>query len=512
MRRFLAVLLFSLLSFCLSASASAENTAHWLQVRTAHFLVLTDGSERQARHTAGQLERMQAVFARLLPNAASDPGSTIVVLALRDRREFQAVEPASYLGKDALELAGLFMPREDKSYILLRLDSTGDHPYATVYHEYTHYVVRHAQFLPVWLNEGLAQFYQNTDISDTQVRLGQSATRDILFLRQHELLPMETLFRVDQNSPYYHEEDRGNIFYAESWALTHFLTLVDFGAKQNRLHDYVRYLAQGEDSLEAGQHAFGDLQLLQAQLKSYIAQGDYRLLTMPLHDVVDEKVLTLEPIPTAQADAYRADVLAEDGREQDAKALLDNVLAQAPGSAQAHESMGLIELRGGNMEAAQKWYGEAVAMHSTSFLAYYYFGSLSMRDGPGAPETAADSLRQAVRLNPSFAPALECLAQFDVLHKEHLDEALQMSLRAVSTDPRSINYRLTAAEVRIARKEIASAISTLQATAKLALTPDDRARVGARLAEVQEYQDAITRKAATHTSSSSTDAATGARD
>ncbi len=492
MRKFLAVLLFFLL--LLWPSALAESTPHWLQVRTAHFLVLTNGSEHQARHTAGQLERMQAVFAKLLPNATGDPGSRIVVLAFRDRKGFQAVEPASYLATNALDLAGLFIPRDDKSYILLRLDSTGDHPYATVYHEYTHYVVRHAQFLPVWLNEGLAQFYQNTDIYDKDVRLGQPAANEILFLRQQKLMPLETLFLVDHNSPYYHEENKGNIFYGESWALTHFLTLADFGKKQNRLHDYATYLAQGEGPLEAGRHAFGDLELLQAQLESYINHGDYRLLTMSLQDAVDEKDLDVEPLPTADADAYRADVLAENGRKQEAEALIHSVLAEAPGSAQAHESMGMIKLRDGDMEAARKWYAEAVALHSTSFLAYYYFGSLSMRDGSAAPEAAADSLRKAVELNPGFAPALESLAQFDVMHHERLDEALQMSLRAVSRDPRNIDYRLTAAEVRVARKEMISAISALQMTAKLAQTPEERARVEARLDQVQQYQAALTQE------------------
>src|SRR5215472_12996170 len=46
----------------------------------------------------------------------------------------------------------------------------------------------------------------------------------------NELLPLPTLFTVDETSPYYLEEKKGAIFYAECWALTHYLTLKDYAA------------------------------------------------------------------------------------------------------------------------------------------------------------------------------------------------------------------------------------------------------------------------------------------
>ena len=455
--------------------------------------MLTDSGDRQARHTAGQLERMQAVFAKLLPNATDDPGSRIVVLALRDRKDFQSVEPAAYLAKNALDLAGLFMRGEDKNYILLRLDGSGDHPYTTVYHEYTHYMTRHADYLPVWLNEGLAQFYQNTEINDHDVRLGQADANQILFLREQRLLPLTTLFAVDVTSPFYHEENKGNIFYAESWALTHFLFLQDFGKPEGRLRVYVRHLMSGESSIVAAQNAFGDLGKLQAALSAYINSGEYRPLTMALQNAVDEKTLPVEAIPTADADAVRADVLARNGRNQEAEALDKAVLAEAPESAQAHESMGMIELREGNQGAAEKWFSEAVALHSTDFLSYYYAGALNLRDVRSGSASAAEDLRECLRMNPHFAPALVSLSQFDAVHAEKLDEAMELSLRAVQMDPRNLEYRLNASEVRVARKELPSAIAGLQVTLKLARTPEERARVENRLEEVKSYQDQLTK-------------------
>jgi len=39
-----------------------------------------------------------------------------------------------------------------------------------------------------------------------------------MLLRSSPLLPLDTLFEVDQTSPHYNEQTRATIFYAQSWA------------------------------------------------------------------------------------------------------------------------------------------------------------------------------------------------------------------------------------------------------------------------------------------------------
>jgi hypothetical protein len=138
-------LLVGLFFLLVSANAAAGTSApHWFEVRSPHFTVLTNSSDnssdKDARHIAAQFERMRAVFHIVMPSASDDAGSPIIVLALKDRKSFRTVEPEAYLAKNQLDLAGLFLSAPDKNYILLRLDAEGDHPFATVYHEYTHYM------------------------------------------------------------------------------------------------------------------------------------------------------------------------------------------------------------------------------------------------------------------------------------------------------------------------------------------------------------------------------------
>src|SRR5271155_1626483 len=85
-----------------------DSTDHWVEVRSEHFLVLTDSNEKQGRHIASHFERMRAVFHLLMPAAADSAGSPIVVLALKDKKALQTLEPEAYLAKGSLDLAGYF--------------------------------------------------------------------------------------------------------------------------------------------------------------------------------------------------------------------------------------------------------------------------------------------------------------------------------------------------------------------------------------------------------------------
>jgi hypothetical protein len=268
------------LLLALTAALGAQSRASqedWLEVRSPNFIVVSNGGEKQARHVAGQLERMRSVFQTLYSQTSADSGSPIVALALKDKQSFQTLEPEAYLAKGQLDLAGLFLMAPDKNYILLRTDAEAEHPYATIYHEYTHFRVRkNSDWLPLWFNEGLAEFFQNTEIGAKEVVLGEPSPDDILYLRQNRLLPLTTLLKVDQNSPYYHDEQKGSVFYAESWALMHYLYINDFATHGDRLGNYVQLVSQNVDSVTAAERAFGDLKQLQSALERYVEQGNFQ--------------------------------------------------------------------------------------------------------------------------------------------------------------------------------------------------------------------------------------------
>lgn len=487
MRR-LAPLFLLLSTFCRVAHASSEQ---WAEVSSSHFAVLTDSNEKQARHILDQFERMRWVFKTLFPKTNVDPAAPIVVFAAKNRKSFQALEPEVYLAKGQLNLAGLFIRTQDKNYVLLRLDADQEHPFASVYHEYTHLQFSStAEWMPIWLNEGIAEFFQNTEIRDKDVQLGEPSRNDILFLRQNRLIPLPVLFKIDASSPYYHEEEKGSIFYAESWALTHYLQISDREKGTHRLSDYMTLLSHHEDSLSAAVQAFGNLKQLQSELENYIRAGAYKQFVLSSTAApIDETTYKVSMLTKAQADAARADVLAGVGRTQDARALLESVLKTEPNNVEAHETMGFVEFREGNRDAARKCYEEAVKLDSQSYLAHYYFAVMSRSTGDRAQEASIEaSLQAAIRLNPRFAPAYDQLASFYGMRHEKLEEAKGLSLRAIALDPGQFSFRINAANVFMTMERYSDAQTVLRSAEKLAKNPAEVEMVRSRIAQLDLIQ------------------------
>ena len=458
------------------AALTREKNESWIQITSPHFVVVTNSSDRQGRRIADQFERMRSLFHALFPKVQMDAaGAPIVVLAINDDKNFRALEPQEYLAKGSLTLGGLFLESVDKNYVLMRIDAEGEHPYAVIYHEYTHFLLRRsAEWMPLWMNEGLAEFYQNTEIHEKDASLGRPSVEDILWLRQNRLLPLPTLLTVDQKSPYYHEERKGSIFYAESWALTHYIETGDAQQNTHRMTDYANLLMQKVDPVTAATQAFGDLGKLQADLQNYVEHASFRYFRKTTATEVDDSAFREQPLTATQGDALRADFLAHNSRNADSHALLDHVLQEDPRNVLAHETKGYLEFHEGNVEEAKKWYEQAVQLDSQSFLAHYYFAVMTMDGGPGAdPQRVESSLRTAIKLNPSFDPAFDRLAVLLATQHKNLDEARMAELTAISLEPSKVGYRINMANILMMMNNTKGALQVLDAAAKVGKTETD---------------------------------------
>jgi tetratricopeptide (TPR) repeat protein len=468
-------------------------TEQWVEVRSQHFTVVTDSNEKQARHILDQFERMRWVFQTLFPKLNVDPPAPILVYAAKNARTFQTFEPAAYLAKGQLNLSGYFLSAPDKNYVLLRMDAEQENPYATIYHEYTHLQFRSGgEWMPLWLNEGLAEFMQNTEIHNKEVELGKPSRDDILYLRQQSLIPLKVLFKVDATSPYYHEEQKGSVFYAEAWALTHYLEISDKEKGTHRLADYLTLMSRHEDSVDAATKAFGDLKGLQGSLQSYIRDASYKQFILNSSAApIDESTYAARALSTVEAEAARADVLASVNREKEARALIDEILKSDPNNVPARETMGSIELRKGNQEEARKWYGEAVKLDSKSYLANYYFAAISIEGGGSGQEEAIESsLRSSISLNPQFAPAYDRLASYLTMRRKNLADAQSLSDKAVQLDPGNVYFRMNAASVLTAMGRYADANSMLRSALAVSRNPSQSSMLQNQLTRLHEYQQA----------------------
>src|SRR5260221_11918376 len=249
----------TLIPFCCASGAGAPN-AGWVEVRSAHFVVSSNAGEKEARRIADQFEQIRALFHAAFPNLRVDPAEPVLILAAKNENTMKMLLPEEWEVKGHVHPAGLYQQGEDKHYVILRVDSEGENPFHALYHEYTHALL-HLNFtgLPLWLDEGLAEFYGNSRLGEKESKVGTIDQIHLYILGQNKLLPIETLLNVEQGSPYYNEANRASVFYAESWALVHYLRLDPEAHQQQLLKNFLTTWDKSCSQIEAVQQVFGDL-------------------------------------------------------------------------------------------------------------------------------------------------------------------------------------------------------------------------------------------------------------
>jgi Protein of unknown function (DUF1570) len=197
-------------------------------VRTPHFTVASNAGEKEARRIANQFEEIRAVFQSTFPKMRVDPGEPLIIIAVRNEDSLKVLLPDYWASKGRVHPAGIYISHSDESFAALRTDISGsaENPYHSLYHEYAHAIVRlNFSDLPVWLNEGIAEFFGNTVVDDRETDVGRVGREQLVLLNRTPLIPIEQLMNADIRSPLYNESNHASIFYAESWAIVHYLLL-----------------------------------------------------------------------------------------------------------------------------------------------------------------------------------------------------------------------------------------------------------------------------------------------
>lgn len=452
----------ALLSTILSLGASGDINQGWTEVRSPHFTVYTNASEKEGRRIADQFEQIRGLFHAAMPTLRVDPAQPVLILAAKNEATMKALLPEEWEVKGHIHHAGMYQQGEDKHYVILRLDSEGANPYHALYHEYMHSLL-HLNFtsVPLWLDEGLAEFYGNSRLGDKESRVGTIDEAHLYILRESKLLPIETLLAVDHSSPYYNEANRASVFYAESWALVHYL-MMDEDARQHRLlKSFLESWDKGGNQVEAAQQAFGDLKRFGKVIEGYSRQTSFRVALIKNNQEAAEKTYSARSLTPGEVLALRGDCFSHRNQLMQAQPLLEQAVQLEPNLPLAHEALGYYKYRREEVSGAEKEMQKAVELGSRSFVAPYYRGMLLLREGtaldPERLQEAVKSLQQAIQLNPQFAAAYEGLAHAYASSPEMEKQAVQAAIQAVKLEPGIHAYAINLVYVLLNNDQTAEA-------------------------------------------------------
>ena len=466
----LAAILFALV-LLIPRALPAKDT--WIEVRSPNFTVISNAGEGSARKIAEHFEEFRELVQNAFPKMRVDLGKPLIIFALKNEDSMKVFLPAFWEVKGHTHPAGIYQPGEDKHFVAVRTDIEGPNPYEVVYHEYTHALMDlNYRGLPLWLGEGLAEFLGNSDLGDKEVRIGIASGYQLQFLQQNRLIPIETLLQVEHNSPYYNEQNRTSVFYAESWTMVHYLMLDPDARKRNLLSNFFTNWDASGDQVEAAQKTFGDLKKFAATMDAYSRQDRFYVSTFKITLHVDPKSYPSRVLAPAEADAARGEFYVHTQRPKEAQTALDAALQEDPNLPAVHEGLGELALSRQDLDTAETEFARAIKLNSTNFISYFFDARSYMRHGMVSFEDYSGvvaALEKSISMNPNFAPAYSMLASVYATRPETRQKALAAGRKAVLLEPGNLSYAVAYGYVLLHLEHTADAktlATRIQAAAK----------------------------------------------
>jgi tetratricopeptide (TPR) repeat protein len=354
----------------------------------------------------------------------------------------------------------------------VRLDQDVSGAHNVVYHEYVHTLL-HSNFrwLPTWLDEGLAEFYGNTRFEVKKSYVGAPSTH-VDQLRNHTIIPLETLLVVNPWSYFRGDQNQISTFYSESWALVHYLVFgpdMEHGKKLTRFNTR---LQAGDQQLKAFHEVFGDLKNVEDGLQRYIQAFSFSAYVVDNSNPLREKDFSSRKLTKAESDSEVAGYRLWGHDASEAPDLVDRALQENPGLGVAHEEKAFIYFRDGQDEAAVREFSRACELDKTLYLSQYFEAMMTAkRQTPEQRDALRSELLQITQINPQFAPPLVQLAMLDLA--DGLDaKALASSRKAEQLEPSRAGYHLLSGEILLRMKREKEAADSARYVAERWHGPD----------------------------------------
>lgn len=495
------------------ASSLRAETRGWGRVRSKNFVVVSNASDRDARRAAARLEELRAVFSRLQTPGGFDVSIPITVVLFQTNGDYEFFKPI-YRGDLRHDASGYFQSSPDVNYITFTLDiRRGRDPLSVLSHEYVHALVRNNYAgAPLWFNEGLAQYYSESELSPDRKRInfGQQLNYRLDALaRPNELLPLRTLLSVDASSPHYQQPEKHGVFYAQSWAFVHYLSNDATGARQAQLARYLELVSAGTPIEESFRQSFNvDFGQMESELRAYIRAARYASRNESFSEALPSELKAeSRALTVAEAQATLGDLLLHTDRLDDAEEYLERALKWDARLAAAHSSLGLLRLKQDRLGEAREHLRLATQGDPQNHLAHFYSAECLRREGLESEKTVAGyaattrliraELKRVLELAPDFLEAYALLGLVDLERSPQVDETFALLRHAAALAPKRLEFKLLLAQLHLRREEFDRARLELVTLARNARSAHARAEAQRWLEKVAagEEQFAAQRKA-----------------
>jgi Protein of unknown function (DUF1570) len=450
-----------LVAACLLLLPTPAGAAEWVRVETPNFIVYGEPGERRVREVAEEFERFREALARVIPGAATPAAVPTVVVVFRSARSFEPYRPR-FNGKP-VKLGGYFFSSEDMNIVALA-DGDRSESLRTIFHEYVHLVIGNiSPAMPVWLNEGLAEYYSTFQVEADGKRalIGRVIPSHLQLLNERRPLSIPELLAVEQTSSDYNEGERQTLFYAQSWALVHMLASGTTNSG-SLLSQYARLVSNGTPSLDAWRQTFGERNVIR-ELERYVGQEVMKGVLFRFSQSIPQVKSYSTKVSEGDAQAVLGDLLRRVAPRQETADRFEAAMAMRPPSARARALYALLMLDVDEPDRARALLLEA-AQDTTDWLVQYHVATgltrmASTADAPDpiAIETARRAIERVRDARPDLGNVHAFTARLDAAEDADMPHALEAIRRARALSPGREDYILLESFILMRRGEFAAA-------------------------------------------------------
>ena len=189
----------------------------WIRLRSARFDLISSANNERTRDIAGDLDTLASALMRANPRfQPADKPATVFVF--ESRRESQPYFDLLF-ARDNARATGAYVRHSGGGTMFIDGSRRGRFE-RTAMHELIHDLLRQTDVAPpLWLEEGLAEYFSNADVRNGRVTAGEPIREHLSLLQQRGGMSLETMFDITSES----EAAASSLFYAQSWAVVDFL-------------------------------------------------------------------------------------------------------------------------------------------------------------------------------------------------------------------------------------------------------------------------------------------------
>jgi hypothetical protein len=408
----ISALIRTLVAMLALTALASPAAAEWYEASSEHFVIYADDKAADIRTFAQNLERYHSamVFVTRRKADTPSPSNRVVIYVVGGEKAMRSLSGSK-------TIAGFYIPRAGGSRAFvqdIRNQPSGYPDFTTIVllHEYAHhFLLSSSRFAkPRWFDEGAAEFFAAASFErDGSMWIGRPALH-----RAGDLAYADPVHVRELLDPALYEQKKVkgfDAFYAKSWALYHYLFFSK--ERQGQSNAYLVNLAKGMEQKAAAEAAFGDLDKLERELKSYLRQSSAPALKLPPDQLAIGPV-TLRPLTAGEAAMMPLQIRSQRGvGAEEAAALLGEarlVAAKYPEDPGVLTALAEAEYDAGNDAEAIAAADAAIARDPSRANAYVQKGYALFRQ---ASEAEGDKRKAA------YSAAIKPFVALNALENDH---------------------------------------------------------------------------------------------